>query len=121
MRMLIVDDSQFLRRFIRLQTEPLAFEVEEASDGLEALALLEESAFDVALVDWDMPRMNGIELVKAVRERPEFDSMKILMVTAQTGYGSVIDALTKGADDYLMKPVTREMIVEKLRIIGIIE
>jgi two-component system chemotaxis response regulator CheY len=120
--MLIVDDSKFMRSFIRAQTERLCFETEQAADGMEALAILAASPpFDIVLIDWDMPVMDGIELLQKLREHREFDRLKILMVTARTGQAEVTEALSRGADDYLMKPITSQMIAEKLRIIGLLE
>ncbi len=122
MRMLIVDDSKTMRNFLGALARNLAFETREAGDGQEAIEKLEEEdLFDVALVDWDMPRMNGLALVNEVRARPEFDSMKLLMVTAQCSMDAVVKALTDGADDYLMKPVTAEMFEDKLRLLGVLE
>ena len=120
--MLIVDDSKFMRSFIRAQSERLCFETEQAANGLEALSKLAASPpFDIVLIDWDMPVMDGMELLEKMRGDPEFDAVKILMVTARTGPAEVIEAMSKGADEYLMKPITSEMITEKLRIIGLIE
>lgn len=120
--MLIVDDSKFMRSFIRAQTEKLSFQTEQAADGVEALEKLNGSApFDIVLIDWDMPVMDGIELLKVVRERREYDSMKVLMVTARTGQAEVVEALAKGADEYLMKPITPAMLTDKLRLVGLLD
>jgi two-component system, chemotaxis family, chemotaxis protein CheY len=122
MRMLIVDDSRTMRSFLGALARNLAFETREAEDGQEALEpLADEGSFDIALVDWDMPRMNGLELVNEVRARPEFDSMKLMMVTAQCSMDAVTRALSDGADDYLMKPITAEMFEDKLRLLGVLE
>ncbi len=121
MRMLIVDDSKFMRTFLSAQIERLSFQTEHAADGIEALTKLKESPpFDIILIDWDMPRMDGIQLLEALRLLPEFNGMKIIMVTARTGHGEVVEALSKGADDYLMKPISSQMIAEKLRIVGLL-
>ena len=122
MRMLIVDDSKFMRSFIRAHTERLCFETEQAADGVEALEKLNTCPpFDIVLIDWDMPVMDGIELLEAMRGYRQFDAVKILMVTARTGQAEVLEALAKGADEYLMKPITSEMITEKLRVIGLLD
>jgi two-component system, chemotaxis family, chemotaxis protein CheY len=68
-----------------------------------------------------MPVMNGLDFVKAVRAKPELADMKLMMVTAQTSFNSVAEALAAGADDYLMKPLTRQMLEEKLRLLGLID
>jgi len=122
MRMLIVDDSRTMRNFLGALARGLAFDIQEAGDGQEAIERLEDDdRYDIALVDWDMPRMNGLTLVGEVRSRPEYDSMKLLMVTAQCSMDAVTQALTGGADDYLMKPITPEMFEDKLRLMGVLE
>jgi two-component system chemotaxis response regulator CheY len=97
------------------------FETVEAVDGVDALAKLEtEAAFDAAMIDWDMPRMNGFELLKIIRADPRFNEMKAMMVTAQSNQESLTAALSAGADDYLMKPLDEEMFADKLRVLGLI-
>lgn len=99
----------------------LAFETMQAEDGAAALALLDQdSDFDAVLIDWDMPRMTGIELLKAIRARPEFDGLKAMMVTSQNSIEHLTEALTSGADDYLMKPLDESMFTEKLRLLGLV-
>lgn len=122
MKMLIVDDSRTMRNFLAAIAQELSFETTLACDGVDALPrLTAPNRFEVALVDWEMPRMDGISLLKAVRERRDLDHMKILMVTSLSTMSSVTEALQKGADDYLMKPVTSEMVAEKLRLLGILD
>ena len=98
--------------------------VGEAGDGREALHKLIKNdprePFDVALVDWEMPVMNGLELVQTVRKNRDFDSLKLMMVTALTSMDRVGQALDAGANDYLMKPVTKEALEEKLQILGMV-
>jgi two-component system chemotaxis response regulator CheY len=121
MKILIIDDSKAMRAFLRYLAEELAFDSAEAGDGCEALAVLENhSDFDVALVDWDMPRMNGLEFVRAVRARRAYDAIKLMMVTTQTSMDHVAQALAAGATDFLMKPVTREALEEKLLLLGVL-
>jgi len=121
MRMLIIDDSSTMRRFLGVIAKELAIETEQAADGQEALERLERgSDFDVALVDWDMPRMNGLEFIQAVRTRPEFEGLKLMMLTSHNSIQDVRVALASGANDYLMKPVTQEMIAEKLTLLGLL-
>jgi two-component system chemotaxis response regulator CheY len=97
----------------------------EAEDGREALDILVKNdprePFAVALVDWDMPRMNGLEFVEAIRRNRDFADLKLMMVTAQNSQGHVAQALQAGADDFLMKPVTREMLADKLTMLGVLE
>lgn len=101
----------------------LDIEAEEAEDGCKALARLGEedaSEFDVAMVDWDMPHMNGIEFVSELRACPEFNAMKVMMVTSHNDPEDLMKAIEKGADEFLMKPFDQDMVGEKLRILGLL-
>ncbi|MBI5767717.1 MAG: response regulator [Verrucomicrobia bacterium] len=121
MRLLIVDDSQTMRSILASYADHLGFETCQAPDGLAALALLEkDSDFDAVLIDWDMPNLNGLGLLKAIRANPEFDGLKTMMVTAQSGYEHLSEAIHCGADDYLMKPLDEPMFGEKLRVLGLV-
>jgi two-component system, chemotaxis family, chemotaxis protein CheY len=122
MRMLIVDDSRTMRNFLAALAADLNFEATHAADGHEALSQLNSNdTFDVALIDWDMPRMDGISLLNSIRQHPEYDPMKIMMVTSRHDMESVCAAIQKGADDFLMKPVNGEMLSDKLKILGLVE
>jgi two-component system chemotaxis response regulator CheY len=124
MKMLIVDDSKAMRTFLQHVATELSFKTEEAEDGRDGLNRLinndPREPFDVALVDWDMPNMNGLELVQLVRRNKSFNSLKVMMVTTQNSMDRVSAALEAGADDFLMKPVTKESLEEKLQILGIV-
>jgi len=124
MKMLIVDDSKAMRTFLQHVATELSFKTEEAEDGRDGLNRLinndPREPFDVALVDWDMPIMNGLELVQLVRRNKSFNSLKVMMVTTQNSMDRVSAALEAGADDFLMKPVTKESLEEKLQILGIV-
>jgi two-component system chemotaxis response regulator CheY len=118
-RALIVDDSRAMRTILGRILRGLGFEVVEAGDGSEALLRLEEAGgADLALVDWNMPGMNGIDLVRAVRRRAAYDAMRLMMVTTENELESVARALEEGADEYVMKPFTREIIAQKLEMMG---
>jgi len=120
MRALIVDDSRTMRAIISKLVKELGFDVMEAGNGDQALSALSNSgAVDFALVDWNMPGMNGLEFVQAVRSEPAYGAMKVMMITSQTEIEQMVKALEAGANDYLMKPFTREAIIEKLRLLGI--
>jgi two-component system chemotaxis response regulator CheY len=123
MKMLVIDDSKPMRRLLAFMAEKLGFQVAEACDGREALDALirndPKEPFDVALVDWDMPRMNGLEFVQAVRRNHDFDDVKLMMVTTQNSMERVVIAMDAGANDYLMKPVTEELLADKLQILGL--
>jgi len=111
-----------MRTFLRYMVRELNFESEEAEDGAVALATLGgRQDFDLALVDWDMPRMNGLEFVRAVRANPFHDNLKLMMVTTQNSMDHVAAALQAGASDFLMKPVTKEALEEKLLVLGVMD
>jgi len=118
---LVVDDSKTIRMIIRRVLTELGFEVCEAANGIEALKVLdaEKTAVSLVLADWNMPEINGLELVKSLRQRPEFASIKILMVTTETEIGQMTQALEAGANEYVMKPFTKDVLVEKLELVGI--
>jgi len=98
----------------------LGYEVEQAADGGQALTLLRSGQrYEVALVDWNMPEMTGIDFVRAVRSEASFDDLRIVMVTTETEIARMSNALEAGADEYIMKPFTKEMLLEKLTLLGI--
>ncbi len=118
MKALVVDDSKSIRQIERRYLEEMGFTVVEAENGEEALEKLRENP-DVRLIilDWHMPVMNGYEFLKAVRANPEWNQVKIMMVTTENQQKSVIDALMAGANEYLMKPFDREMLETKIRFL----
>jgi two-component system, chemotaxis family, chemotaxis protein CheY len=117
---MIVDDSRTIRTIIRRILIELGYEVCEAGNGVEALKILEteKSSVHLVLADWNMPEMNGFELLKRLRQNPEFDSLKILMVTTETEMTQMTSALAAGADEYVMKPFTKDILLEKLELLG---
>lgn len=120
MRILIVDDSKTMRAILSAYAANHEICSVQAEDGIDALEKLQEdSDFDAILIDWDMPRMDGITLLKTIRGDPAYDRSKIMMVTAQSSYDRLSEALTQGADDYLMKPLDEEMFTDKLRLLGL--
>lgn len=96
----------------------VGFTVEEAGNGLEALDIIQKEKVDLALVDWNMPDMNGYEFIQEVRKDNAFKDMRMMMVTTETQMNKVVEALEAGANEYIMKPFTKEMIVEKLALMG---
>lgn len=119
-RALIIDDSKAIRFMLRKMFTDLGFEVLEAGHGLEALERLKESdKVDLALVDWNMPEMNGYDFVCEVRKDKNYDELRMMMVTTETEMSQVVKALEAGANEYVMKPFTKEVIVEKLNLIGL--
>lgn len=120
MRALVVDDSNAMRSIMARILRSVGFEVVEASDGQEALDHLKQGAPpQVALVDWNMPRMDGVTFLRSMRCNAAWNGVPVMMVTAETESSLVVTALEAGADDYLMKPFTREMLIEKLDLLGI--
>lgn len=97
----------------------VGFSVEEAANGLEALDLVKKEKVDLALVDWNMPDMDGREFIREVRKSKTLKDMRMIMVTTETAITKVAEALEAGADEYIMKPFTREVIVEKLALLGL--
>jgi two-component system chemotaxis response regulator CheY len=122
--MLIIDDSKAMRGFLVALANEMSFTTTEAEDGRDGLDKLIKNdprePFDIALVDWDMPRMSGIELVEIIRRNRNFDTLKLMMVTTNNTEEKVLQALEAGANDFLMKPVTKESLEEKLLILGLV-
>lgn len=120
MRALIVDDSRAIRRIIRDMMHNLGYEVDEAADGIEALRRLEEIELpDILLIDWNMPEMNGIELITAVRAVKKYADIPIMMVTTETEMERMAQAFVAGANEYVMKPFDQATIADKLQLLGI--
>ncbi|MGA3346074.1 MAG: response regulator [Terracidiphilus sp.] len=119
-KVLIVDDSRTIRTIIRRILIGLGYEVCEAGNGIEALQVIEAERAEVKLVlaDWNMPEMNGFELLQRLRQDSSLSSMKIIMVTTETEMDHMASALEAGADEYVMKPFTKEILVEKLEYVG---
>jgi len=117
---LVVDDSRTIRRIISKILIELGYEVGEAGNGLEALEVLktDESGIKLVLADWNMPEMNGLDLVKQLRLDPDLRSVKVLMVTTETEMDQMASALEAGANEYVMKPFTKEILIEKLDLLG---
>jgi two-component system chemotaxis response regulator CheY len=120
MQALVVDDSSTMRRLLRSILNAAGFEVAEAGCGAAALDLLEQKPVDLALLDWNMPEMSGIELLGKIRAESQHQGTRIIMVTTESEQSEVERALHEGADEYVMKPFSREAILEKLQIIGLL-
>ena len=122
MHVLIVDDSKTMRSILRAHLTKWGFEITEAVNGRDALARLKQMAHpDLVLVDWDMPEMDGIAFIRAVRAEHGYDALPLMMVTTHTELDHVSTALDAGANEYIMKPFTREMIREKLELLGLLQ
>jgi two-component system, chemotaxis family, chemotaxis protein CheY len=119
MRALIVDDSRFIRSFLRGLLEHRGVECEEAGDGQAALDRIHSSApFDLVFVDWNMPVMNGLEMVERVRAEGYRD-IKVMMVTTEAEDQYIVRSLDAGADEYLMKPFDDAALGDKLAMMGV--
>ncbi len=120
MRALIVDDSRPIRRIEGEMLKELGFATCEACHGKEALERLSTGPLpDVILVDWNMPEMDGLELIKTLRQDARFSGTMLLMVTTETETDQMLRALTAGADEYLMKPFTKDGLINKLQMLGV--
>lgn len=120
-RALLIDDSRAMRMLLGSQVRALGFEVVEAGDGSEALVALRRAGdLGLALVDWNMPVMNGLEFIRAVRALGNFRSLCIIVITSETELSQMQAALDAGADEYLMKPFTRDALASKLELLGVL-
>ena len=118
MRALVVDDSKAIRLYLQKILVPLGFQVFEAKNGREGMDRLREQQVDLVLLDWNRPVMNGLEMLRLVRSEPEMGSPCVMMVTTETALQDVSQALEDGADEYVMKPFTPEIILDKLALLG---
>ena len=120
---LIIDDSRAIRRILGSVVRELGFEVSESENGREGLKTLidMQPPAEVVLVDWNMPEMNGLEFVHQVRADGRWQGVKLMMVTSVTEADQMVKALTAGADEYVMKPFTKEVLHDKMRLLGIVD
>lgn len=119
---IVIDDSRAMRRILRNFLEDLDFEVIEAGNGQEAIEAMEaaDAVPELALIDWNMPEMNGLEFVVEVRKHPEWRSMALVMVTTESEHGQIVRALASGAHEYVIKPFTKDGMVDKLALLGLV-
>jgi two-component system chemotaxis response regulator CheY len=115
MKILIVDDFPTMRRIIKNLLKDLGFEnVDEAEDGAMGLEKLRNGNFEFVVSDWNMPNMDGLEMLKAIRADPALSSLPVLMVTAEAKKENIIAAAQAGANGYVVKPFTAATLEEKL-------
>jgi two-component system chemotaxis response regulator CheY len=118
MRALVVDDSTTIRLCMRKILMPQGFEIVEARNGREGLEVLRTQQVDLVLLDWNMPVLNGLELLRHIRSEPGTGSPCVMMVTTENDLNEVSQALETGANEYVMKPFTPEIILDKLALLG---
>ena len=115
MNILIVDDFSTMRRIIKNLLRDLGFtNTEEADDGSTALPILQKGGIDFLVTDWNMPKMTGIDLLKAVRADASLEGLPILMVTAEAKREQIIEAAQAGVNGYVVKPFTAAVLQEKI-------
>lgn len=115
MKILIVDDFSTMRRIIKNLLRDLGFNnTHEADDGQTALPMLQSAKFDFLITDWNMPGMQGIDLLKAVRADPALASLPVLMVTAEAKREQIVEAAQAGVSGYVIKPFTAATLKEKI-------
>ena len=114
-KILVVDDSSTMRRILKMTLTKCGFsDVSEAGDGKEAVEKCKAETFEVVLTDWNMPNMDGMELILSLRALPEYAETPIMMVTTEGAKDDVIEALTRGANSYIVKPFTPETLKTKM-------
>ncbi len=121
MKALVVDDSRAMRMILTQMLKECGFEVVEAKHGKEALVCLESNPdTSLALIDWNMPEMNGLELLEALKADGRYGSLRRMMVTTESEMSNISKAMDAGASEYVMKPFTVGTIQDKLRVLGLL-
>jgi two-component system chemotaxis response regulator CheY len=121
LRALIIDDSRAMRTILSRIVSGLGFEISQAGDGKQGLAVLqsEPALPNLIMVDWNMPEMNGYDFVCAVRANAAYADIKVMMVTTESEISNMSRAMEAGANEYVMKPFTNDVVLDKLRILGL--
>ena len=115
MKILIVDDFSTMRRIIKNLLRDLGFtNTLDADDGTTALPMLKTGKFDFLVTDWNMPGMQGIDLLRAVRQDPDLSTLPVMMVTAESKRDQIIEAAQAGVNGYIVKPFTAQVLKEKI-------
>jgi len=121
MRALVIDDSRTMRRIIAGILRPLGFDTVEAADGQEALDALEGGLdVELACIDWNMPNLDGLGFVTAVRKDGRWRDVTLMMITTESEQGQIVRALAAGAHEYVIKPFTPDAIRDKLQLLGLV-
>lgn len=117
MKILIVDDSRIMRNIVKnslLKVPNKNYEFVEADNGIDAFNILEKEHIDLLLVDWNMPHLNGLDLIKELRALKKHSGLPIIMITSEAAKYNVIEAVKAGVNDYLIKPVKDDKLLEKI-------
>ena len=120
-RALVIDDSRAMRRIVTGILEGFGYETRQAGHGQEALDVLHEGWVpDLCTIDWNMPVMDGLQFVNAVRANPGWRAVTLMMVTSESEHGQIVRALAAGAHEYVIKPFTADAIRDKLALLGLL-
>jgi two-component system chemotaxis response regulator CheY len=115
MKILVVDDFSTMRRIVKNILRQLNFNtIVEADDGSTALDILQKEKIDMVVSDWNMPKMTGLELLKAIRSDDALKDIPFLMVTAEAQQENIIEAVKSGVSNYIVKPFTAETLGQKI-------
>jgi two-component system chemotaxis response regulator CheY len=117
---LVVDDSRVVRKVARRILEDLKFDMAEAGEGAEALAWVRTVMPDVILLDWNMPVMDGLEFLRQLRREPGGERPKVIFCSVENDLERIRQALTSGADEYIMKPFDGDIVASKLALVGVL-
>jgi two-component system chemotaxis response regulator CheY len=120
-RALVIDDSRAMRRIVSGILEGLGYEVQQAGHGREGLDVLDGGWLpDLVCVDWNMPVMDGLQFVSAVRSNPAWRQVTLMMVTSESEHTQIVRALAAGAHEYMIKPFTADAFRDKLALLGML-
>ncbi|MBW7852043.1 MAG: response regulator [Rhodospirillales bacterium] len=117
---LIVDDSKVIRMVAKKILQELSFQTEEAADGALALAACKRALPDAVLLDWNMPNMNGIDFLRELRKLPNGDRPVVVFCTTENDIEHIQEAITAGANEYIMKPFDSEILQAKFMQVGLL-
>ncbi|HJX42270.1 MAG TPA: response regulator [Geodermatophilus sp.] len=120
-RALVIDDSRAMRRIVTGTLEGFGYETRQAGHGQEALDVLYGGWVpDLCTIDWNMPVMDGLQFVNAVRTNPAWRALTLMMVTSESEHGQIVRALAAGAHEYVIKPFTADALRDKLALLGLL-
>jgi two-component system, chemotaxis family, chemotaxis protein CheY len=121
---LLVDDSDVIKRIVRSAIVQLGIELLEASDGAEALTIIKKKydSINLILMDWNMPKMNGFDLLSTLKANKVYQHIPVIMVTTESGKGNIVKAMQAGAKNYILKPFeTAELVKKIMQVPGMLD